>query len=198
MALHVKSTTLSLDLPAECGLNAMKKLYISELQERYGLKTRQSIYDWCKTLDLKLERDGNKSYATPDQIELFDQLADHLANSGTLKNFSPTLTTTIETVNHSIDTVNHPLDTPLELSQVNDLVNLVHAITALTTKPDPLSHHRALEEAMRNDWVLSSGELERLLGVAIRTKGEYCDRGCWRFTKAGRIGREQGWRVSKI
>jgi len=55
-----------------------------------------------------------------------------------------------------------------------------------------------LQEAMQNDWVLTSGELERLLGVSIRTKGDYCDRGCWRFTKTGRIGREQGWRVSKI
>ena len=176
---------------------------IQELRDRYGLKTRQSIYDWCKAANITLAKDEkNRAYATPEQIELFDQLSQHLADGGTLKNFSPALTTTIETVNHSIDTpldtVNHALDTPLELSQVNDLINLVQAIAAITTKPDPLSHHRALEEAMRNDWVLTSGELERLLGVSIRTKGEYCDRGCWRFTKAGRIGREQGWRVSKI
>jgi len=48
--------------------------------------------------------------------------------------------------------------------QVNDLVNLVQAIAAITTKPDPLSHHRALEEAVKNDWILTTGEIERLLG----------------------------------
>jgi hypothetical protein len=183
---------------------------ISELRDRYGLKTRQSIYDWCKAAKITLAKDEKKrAYATPEQIEVFDQLSEHLANGGTLKNFSPILATTIETVNQpidtsidiletSIDTVNHALDTPLELSKVNDLVNLVQAIANLTTKPDPLSHHRALEEARRNDWILTSGEIERLLGVAIRTKGDYCERGCWRFTKVGRVGREQGWRVSKI
>jgi hypothetical protein len=179
---------------------------IQQLCDHYGLKTRQSIYSWCKAANITLAKDEkNRNYATPEQIEVFDQLSQHLADGGTLKNFSPALTTTIETVNHSldttIDTVNHALDTPLELSQVNDLINLVQAIAAIaaiTTKPDPLSHHRALQEAMQNDWVLTSGELERLLGVSIRTKGDYCDRGCWRFTKTGRIGREQGWRVSKI
>ena len=172
---------------------------IQQLRDRYGLKTRQSIYDWCKAANITLAKDDkNRAYATPEQIEIFDQLSQHLADGGTLKNFTPAIVTTVETVNHSIDTVNHPLDTPLELSQVNDLVNLVQAIAAITTKPDPLSHHRALEEAMRNDWVLTSGELERLLGVSIRAKGDSCDRGCWRFTKTGRIGREQGWKVSKI
>jgi hypothetical protein len=51
---------------------------INQLCDRYSLKSRQSIYDWCKALKVKLSRDDdNKSYAPPELIELFDQLAEH-------------------------------------------------------------------------------------------------------------------------
>jgi hypothetical protein len=43
-------------------------------------------------------------------------------------------------------------------------------IAALTTKPDPLSHPWVLEKAVNNDWILTTGEIERLLGVSIRAK----------------------------
>lgn len=75
---------------------------IQELRDRYGLKTRQSIYSWCKAANITLAKDEkNRNYATPEQIAIFDQLSQHLADGGTLKNFSPALTTTIETVNLS-------------------------------------------------------------------------------------------------
>jgi hypothetical protein len=43
-------------------------------------------------------------------------------------------------------------------------------IAALTTKPDPLSHPWVLEKAVNNDWILTTREIERLLGVSIRAK----------------------------
>ena len=53
---------------------------IKELLERYNLKTRQSIYNWCDALSLSLAKDSNgHSYATPEQIEKLDQLAEHLS-----------------------------------------------------------------------------------------------------------------------
>ena len=43
---------------------------IKELQERYGLKTRQSIYDWIKAAKFELAKDDRgHAYATPEQID---------------------------------------------------------------------------------------------------------------------------------
>lgn len=184
----------------------MENLYIQQLCDRYGLKTRQSIYDWAKVLDIKLAKDGNKSYATPEQIELFDQLSEHLKNGGTLKNFTPLVTTQVDTVNYeldsvnsAIDTVNYELDTPLESPQASDLVEMVSAIASILKPQSVLSRHRELEEAAREGWILSSGELTALgFKPACKSGEDFCDRGCWRFIKAGKIGREQGWLVEKI
>ena len=178
---------------------------IQELCDRYSLKSRQSIYDWCKALNVKLSRDDdNKSYAPPELIELFDQLAEHLKEGGTLKNFTPLVKTTtvnqpLDTVNFPIDNVSQPLDTITESSHNSDLVDLVTAIASILKPQSVLSHHRELEEAAREGWVLSSSELTALGFRPVCKSGEdFCDRGCWRFIKAGKLGRGQGWLVDKI
>jgi hypothetical protein len=165
---------------------------VNQLQDRYDL-SRKALYDRLKALKIQLARSGNKVFANDQQLEILDELNDHLKSGGTLKNFSPALATTaiVETVTSPLNTVQSSLNNDtLTLALIDYLANL--------NQRSPLDNYRDLEEAMQNDWVLTSGELERLLGVSIRTKGDYCDRGCWRFTKAGRIGREQGWKVSKI
>jgi hypothetical protein len=192
---------------------------INQLCDRYSLKSRQSIYDWCKALKVKLSRDDdNKSYAPPELIELFDQLSEHLKEDGTLKNFTPLVKTTtvnqpLDTVSPSLDTVNQPLgtvsqplgtvsqplDTITEPSHNSDLVDLVNAIASILKPQSVLSHHRELEEAAREGWVLSSAELTALGFRPVCKSGEnFCDRGCWRFIKAGKLGRGQGWLVDKI
>ena len=185
---------------------------INQLCDRYSLKSRQSIYDWCKALNVKLSRDDdNKSFAPPELIELFDQLAKHLKEGGTLKNFTPLVKTTtvnqqldnvspsLDTINFSLDNVSQPLDTITEPSHNSDLVDLVTAIASVIKPQSVLSHHRELEEAAREGWILSSGELTALGFRPVCKSGEdYCDRGCWRFIKAGKLGRGQGWLVDKI
>jgi predicted RND superfamily exporter protein len=181
---------------------------IQQLCDRYSLKTRQSIYDWAKALDIKLAKDdSNKSYATPEMIEKFDELSEHLKEGGTLKNFTPLVKTTVnqplDTVNYpldtTLDTVNHELDTLTEPSYNSDLVEMVTAIASILKPQSVLSHHRELEEAAREGWVLSSAELTALGFRPVCKSGEdFCDRGCWRFIKAGKLGRGQGWLVDKI
>jgi hypothetical protein len=181
---------------------------IQQLCDRYSLKTRQSIYDWAKALDIKLAKDdSNKSYATPEMIEKFDELSEHLKEGGTLKNFTPLVKTTVnqplDTVNYpplpTLDTVNHELDTLTEPSYNSDLVEMVTAIASILKPQSVLSHHRELEEAAREGWVLSSAELTALGFRPVCKSGEdFCDRGCWRFIKAGKLGRGQGWSVEKI
>ena len=168
---------------------------IKQLCDRYHLKSRQGLYDRLKALGIKLKKDGNNSYANEEQLQALDQLNEHLTNGGTLKNFAPILTTTsiVDTVqptlDTSLDTVNYTLDNnTLTLAVIDFLANL--------TVKSPLDHHRDLEEAALKNWILSSGEIEKLLGV--KPKGENFQRGCWLFQKAGRIGTQSAWKVSKI
>jgi hypothetical protein len=159
---------------------------IQQLCDRYSLKTRQSIYDWAKALDIKLAKDdSNKSYATPEMIEKFDELSEHLKEGGTLKNFTPLVKTTVnqplDTVNYpplpTLDTVNHELDTLTEPSYNSDLVEMVTAIASILKPQSVLSHHRELEEAAREGWVLSSAELTALGFRPVCKSGEdFCDR----------------------
>ena len=166
---------------------------IKQLCDRYHLKSRQGLYDRLKALGIELKKDGNNSYANDEQLKALDELHEHLANGGRLKNFTPILNTTVETVNstldNSLDTVNPILDNnTLTLALVDFLSNL--------TVKSPLDHHRDLEEAALKNWILSSGEIEKLLGV--KPKGENFQRGFRLFQKSGRIGGQTAWKVSKI
>ncbi len=180
---------------------------IQQLCERYGLKTRQSIYERINQLGITLAKKGNKSYATPEQVELLDQLNEYMKVGGTLKTFVPTIATTPEVdtvsveVDNYLDTVSPDIDSLLESPQVDGLVRLIEAISAINktstsdSKPDTLAHYRQLEEAIAHNWTLTTSEIEELLGV--KPKGETFTRGCWVLSRAGTIGREVAWKVSK-
>ena len=56
-----------------------------------------------------------------------------------------------------------------------------------------------LERASEKDWLLTTAEVRQLIGVKPKTsKGEKVyQRGCWLFQKAGKIGSQTAWKVSK-
>ena len=178
---------------------------IKELQERYGLKTRQSIYDWIKAGNLTLPKDERgHAYATPEQIEVLDQLVEHLKTGGTLGSFtpvsSPEIYTTADspidtsepsTVYSAIDTVNSEIDTPMVM-----LERLVGAIASNIQPRSPLWFHEELEKAAKQGWILSTSEVEALIGV--KPKGEIFHRGGWEFVRAGKIGNQGAWKVKKV
>ncbi len=185
---------------------------IKELQERYQLKTRQSIYNWCEALKITLAKDSNNhSYATPEQIELLDQLAEHLRSPGaTLRNFTPVSITSIDTqIDTQIDTNYQPIDTPLSRDIVEAVTEgaaslsaeIKQAISQLASKlpSDPLWYMRTLEEARESEWLLTTKELQQLIGVKPKTKkGQNTyKRGSWVFIKSGKIGSQTAWRVTK-
>ena len=177
---------------------------IKQLQERYQLKTRQSIYNWCEALKINLEKDSNgHSYATPEQIELLDQLAEHLRSPGaTLSNFTPVSITSIDTlIDTPIDTDYQPIDTPLSGDIVSAITEVKLAISQLTSKlpSDPLQYMRTLEEARESEWLLTTKELQQLIGVKPKTKKgqDRYKRGCWVFIKSGKIGSQTAWLITK-
>jgi hypothetical protein len=80
------------------------------------------------------------------------------------------------------------------------LSRLSETLTSFVQPPaDPLWYMEALERANAGNWILTSGEIEKLIGVKPTCpKGsESFQRGSWIFIKAGKVGTQTGWRVNK-
>ncbi|WP_242017977.1 hypothetical protein [Synechocystis sp. FACHB-383] len=185
---------------------------IKQLCDRYSLTSRQALYDRLKALGITLSRQGRSSYATPEQIDLLDQIHEHLAEGGSLKTFTPiTKTTPVETVNsqldNSLDIVNSELDNSLDIVKsgldnsldtldINPQTLTLLSLMQSFNRRSPLDKHRELEEAASHNWILSTTEIEELLGV--KPKGETFTRGCWIFRRSGKIGNQSAWIVEKI
>jgi len=173
-------------------------LTIKELQERYGIKTRQTVYNWCEAAGIEFDKDDrNRSIIPADKLPLLDQVRDHVADGGRLDRFTPISATVPDTVkdsaldtteDSSTPTVYPPEDTHL-------LVQLLGAIASHLPASSPLDAYRDLEEAAAKGWLLDSSTVRSLIGVAPR--GERFVRGCWQFDRAGKLGRSSAWRVTK-
>jgi hypothetical protein len=90
--------------------------------------------------------------------------------------------------------INHYLET------IAGALNSLCATSAAHTPPvNPLWYMEVLEHAYTKDWVLTSTEIQQLIGVQpICPKGsESFQRGCWVFVKAGKLGTQTAWRVEK-
>ncbi len=84
-----------------------------------------------------------------------------------------------------------------EISQ--SLRNLEDILYSRLQPSNPLWYMDILERAQANAWILTTEEVEDLIGVKPRCeagKNSY-QRGCWLFVKAGKMGSHTGWRVMK-
>jgi hypothetical protein len=56
-----------------------------------------------------------------------------------------------------------------------------------------------LERAYAANWILSTEELEQLIGVKPKCHPgqKSFQRGCWEFVKVGKLGAQVGWQVIK-
>ncbi len=84
-----------------------------------------------------------------------------------------------------------------EISQ--SLRNFEDIVYSRLQPSNPLWYMDILERAQTNAWVLTTEEVEDLIGVKPRCeagKNSY-QRGCWMFVKAGKMGSHTGWRVIK-
>lgn len=165
---------------------------IKELLERYGLKSRQSIYDWCEAAGIKLSSDEQGiKHASEDAIVILDKLQSHIDNGGTLKTFiKPVIPTVIET-DTKLDTVQDTyINTVFDNSVLGELARLI------INENNPLRHHQLLKEASLEGWILSTSEIEKLIGT--KPKGERFVRGSWVFNRCGKVGSQSGWIVERI
>jgi hypothetical protein len=93
-----------------------------------------------------------------------------------------------EQLNRHLETIAAAL---LKLSETLKLSSLPPA--------NPLWYMEVLERAYTGGWVLTSAEVQKLMGVEPTCpKGsESFQRGCWIFFKAGKLGAQTAWRVKK-
>ncbi len=112
----------------------MEKYSIKDLQQRYGLKTRQSVYDRLNAVQAQVLKEGNKTYVTEDTVIILDELQEHLKLGGSIKTFTPTVKATVHaetdsvnsqldspTVNSKTDSVNSQLDSPTVNSKIDSV-----------------------------------------------------------------------------
>ena len=167
-------------------------MQIADLMERYKLNSRQSLYARFKSLGLSLEKgERGKIDASPEQVELLDELDEHLKKGGSLKNFLPSVNSVVV---GNLESVEDRVSTEQQMLEM-----LVGAIASNLQPRSPLWHHEELEKAAAGGWLLTSREVKELIGVKPKC-GKGSDRfirGCWSFVKAGKVGGAVGWRVEK-
>ncbi|BAZ40942.1 hypothetical protein NIES4101_69040 [Calothrix sp. NIES-4101] len=79
------------------------------------------------------------------------------------------------------------------------LDKLEQILTSHFQPPNPLWYMDILERAQASNWLLSSEEIEQLIGVKPKCEPgkDIFQRGCWIFTKVGKMGAQTAWKVSK-
>jgi hypothetical protein len=86
------------------------------------------------------------------------------------------------------------------------LTNISHRLEQLevlvskqSTPPNPLWYMPILERVDRQGWIISSEEVEKLIGIKPHCESghNFFMRGCWKFVKVGKVGTHSSWRVSK-
>lgn len=81
--------------------------------------------------------------------------------------------------------------------RLSDLALLASAIAAANhPPPDPLARYRQLEEIAAHGWLLPTSELAELLGLTTLSGQEF-ERYGFRFTRVGKAGSENTWKVEK-
>ena len=81
----------------------------------------------------------------------------------------------------------------------DSLAKLDRVLASRLQASNPLWYMDVLEQAQTSKWVLTTEEVEQLIGVKPHCSGDEnsYQRGCWVFVKAGKIGLQTAWRVFK-
>ena len=167
---------------------------VSQLQSRYSIG-KQAVYNRLDALGIKPFKEGNRSYITAMQLRSLDELHQHIAAGGTMADFSAKKALS-QRVDSQLDIVDKPSLPPVA-AYFGELVKAI--ATAIQPPADPLHYMDVLERAAEKGWLLTTAEVRQLISVKPKTsKGEKVyKRGCWLFQKAGKIGSQTAWRVSK-
>ncbi len=165
---------------------------ISELQARYNLTSRQSIYDRIKALHIETVQRGEISSDSLDKLDKLDKFLKN--NPGTSISEFPKHAEAITTTKLELSTGQLDKSTG-QLDNFNETLQLVEAIARhFWANPDPLAKYKALEYAANHMMLLPSSKIRELTGA--KPNKSHFQRGIFVFSKTeNKIGRETAWRV---
>ena len=189
---------------------------VSQLQSRFSLG-KQAVYNRLDALGIKPFKEGNRSYITADQLQLLDQLHEHINQGGTMAEFKKSAASPVDKTESLVDKLESPVDKAASLvdtvergmnkSAANNLELMVQVVSAGVEKAiassvqakNPLWYMVELKRAADEGWLLTTKEIQELIGVKPRTKkGESTyTRGSFSFVKSGKIGGQTAWKVVK-
>ena len=158
---------------------------ISELQARYNLNSKQSVYDRMKALQIVPVSRGEISSQALDKLDKLDKFMK--------KNPGAKIWEFPRDVEYESS---GQLDKSTgQLDNFNETLQLVEAIARhFTANQDPLAKYKALEYAANHIMLLPSSKIKELTG-AKPSKSQF-QRGTFVFTKTDiKIGRETAWRI---
>jgi hypothetical protein len=148
----------------------------------------------------------------PAEPEEEDFWAEPVASPMPSPQMAPTEVPSPSLPSHSIESSEYPetgLSAPATYMEAMNrhLETIAEALTrisaSLTPAPppptDPLWYMEALERAHAGQWILTSGEIQQLIGVKPSCPRNHntFQRGSWIFVKAGKLGSQTAWRVEK-
>jgi hypothetical protein len=178
------------------GNGEIDRLTINQLIERYRL-ARSALYKRIEALGIESQKIGGKAYFSAAQVKLLDELHDFVQRGGNnaqfveLRGIQPQSPKSEESTGL----------TPGQGDFLSMFNRMLPFLKPAAPEPDPLEYFEKLEQACRNEWLLSTSELANLLGMSVAEIKQYGDR----FQEAGfvfrqsgyRAGGELAWRVSK-
>ncbi len=178
---------------------------VAQLPDRYGV-ARSVVYSRLSALKIEPSKRKNKAYITNDQLQLLDELNEHLKRKGaTVAEFQARVGLGEQTTQTEPMRVSDSMqsDQTGQLTTLDSLSALGFLAEALATRMTPpaqrLNHLRSLEEAASYRWLLSTSDLSALLKLSPRTinRQQSFERYGFIFNRAGRNGTEISWSVNK-
>lgn len=175
---------------------------VSQLQSRFNIG-KQAVYNRLDALNIKPLKEGNRSYLKPEQLELLDQLHEYITQGGTMAEFKSQL----DTLDSKVDRLDSKVsgqDSIVKSSQGNDLELIIKLVSAGIEKAltsdkskSPLWYMKELKEASEEGWLLTTSQIQELIGVKPHTKkgSDTYTRGSFSFVKSGKIGTQTAWKV---
>jgi hypothetical protein len=168
----------------------LDNLSITDLQVRYGLRSRQSVYDRLGHLKLKPAR----GKVSAEQLQKMDALHEWLQQPGAkMADYPVDKAGELESVSaQSLDSA----------GQVppNWLLPLLQLLSDRLHVADPLANLRSLQEIAEKGWELPTSKLASLLEVHPKTLKRVQKYRKFGFTctKLPRQGREAAWKVERV
>ena len=159
---------------------------ISELQARYSLSSKQSVYDRMKALQIVPVSRGKISSQALDELDKLDKFMK--------KNPGAKIWEFPRDVEYESS---GQLDKSTgQLDNFNETLQLVEAIARhFAANQDPLAKYKALEYAATHNILLPTSKVKELIGAKPRKS--HFQRGAFIFNKTkNKIGQETAWKVN--